>query len=125
MSKRRAVIFVNPSRVEAVTAAHELAAILIHENFEIVSPADAQIANVERVSNEEIGAVEIAIVLGGDGTILRGAEATLLRDIPLLGINLGHVGFLAEVEKPPLADIARSIVEKSYVYENRMVLGYS
>ena len=125
MSKRRAVIFVNPSRVEAVTAAHELAAILIHENFELVSPADAQIANVERVSNEEIGAVEIAIVLGGDGTILRGAEATLLRDIPLLGINLGHVGFLAEVEKPPLADIARSIVEKSYVYENRMVLGYS
>ena len=69
--------------------------------------------------------VEVAVVLGGDGTILRGAEVTLNRDIPLLGINLGHVGFLAEVEKPEISAIAQSIVEKSYVYENRMVLGYS
>lgn len=125
MSKRRAVIFVNPSRSEAVRAAHELAAILIGRDFELVSPADAQIENVKHVTNEEIGEVEIAIVLGGDGTILRGAEATLLRDVPLLGINLGHVGFLAEVEKPSLPDIAESIVAKTYVHENRMVLGYS
>ena len=125
MSKRRAVIFVNPSRAEALTAARELAKLLTLENFELISPADATIENVQRVSTDEIGDVEIAIVLGGDGTILRGAEATLLRDIPLLGINLGHVGFLAEVEKPSLADIAKSVVDKSYVYENRMVLGYS
>jgi NAD+ kinase len=42
-----------------------------------------------------------------------------------LGINLGKVGFLAEVSKPALSDIATSIVDKTYVYENRMVLGYS
>jgi NAD+ kinase len=69
--------------------------------------------------------IEIAIILGGDGTILRGAEVTLLRDIPLLGINLGKVGFLAEVSKPGIAEIAKSVIEKSYVYESRMVLGYS
>ena len=125
MSQRRAVIFVNPSRVEAVTAARDLAAILIKEGFALVSPADAIIENVQQVANDAIGEVEIAIVLGGDGTILRGAEATLHRDIPLLGINLGHVGFLAEVEKPTLEDIAESIVKKSYLYENRMVLGFS
>ena len=125
MSKRRAVVFINPSRAEAVRAAEELAQILTSQSFELVTPTDVSIANIAQVSIEEIGDVEVAVVLGGDGTILRGAEVTLTRDIPLLGINLGHVGFLAEVEKPEISAIAQSIVEKSYVYENRMVLGYS
>ena len=125
MSKRRAVVFINPSRVEAVRAAEELAEILSDQNFELVTPTDVSIANITTVKIEDIGEVEVAVVLGGDGTILRGAEVTLTRDIPLLGINLGHVGFLAEVEKPEISAIAQSIVEKSYVYENRMVLGYS
>lgn len=125
MSKRRAVIFINPSRVEAVRAAEELAGILTSKNFELVTPTDVSISNIAQVAIESIGEVEVAVVLGGDGTILRGAEVTLTRDIPLLGINLGHVGFLAEVEKPEISAIAESIVERTYVYENRMVLGYS
>ena len=125
MRKRRAVVFINPSRVEAVSAAQELAQTLTAQNFELVTPTDVAIENIAQVSIESIGEVEVAVVLGGDGTILRGAEVTLTRDIPLLGINLGHVGFLAEVEKPEISAIAQSIVEKSYVYENRMVLGYS
>jgi NAD+ kinase len=125
MIRRRAVIFANPSRPEALTAAGELATLLIAENFELVSPTEVAIPGVLTVDIDAIGEVEIAIVLGGDGTILRGAEVTLLREIPLLGINLGHVGFLAEVEKPALKTIVESIVNKSYVYENRMVLGYS
>jgi len=125
MSKRRAVIFINPSRIEAVKAAQELAEILTAQGFDLVSPTEVSIANITQVSIDQIGEVEVAVVLGGDGTILRGAEVTLNREIPLLGINLGHVGFLAEVEKPSISAIAQSIVEKSYVYENRMVLGYS
>lgn len=125
MSRRRAVIFINPSRIEAVKAAQELAEILTAQNFDLLSPTEVSIPNITQVNSEQIGEVEIAVVLGGDGTILRGAEVTLTRGIPLLGINLGHVGFLAEVEKPAISAIAQSIVEKSYVYENRMVLGYS
>jgi len=125
MSKRRAVVLINPSRIEAVSAARDLAAILIGHDFELVTPTEVSVENISPVSVDNIGDVEVAIVLGGDGTILRGAEVTLLRGVPLLGINLGHVGFLAEVTKPALADIAMSIVNKSYVYENRMVLGYS
>jgi NAD+ kinase len=108
-----------------VSAAHTLADLLIKENFELVTPTEVDVTNISRVSIDAIGDVEIAIVLGGDGTILRGAEVTLSRNIPLLGINLGHVGFLAEVSKPALIDIARSIIDRTYVYENRMVLGYS
>ena len=125
MSIRRAVVFINPSREEAVNAARDLAKLLIAANFELVSPTEVVIENIKSVTSDAIGEVEVAIVLGGDGTILRGAEVTLDRDIPLLGINLGHVGFLAEVSKPALTDIAASIIGKTYVYENRMVLGYS
>ncbi|MFM6841517.1 MAG: NAD kinase [Candidatus Planktophila sp.] len=125
MSRRRAVVLINSSRIEAVSAARDLASILIQHDFELVTPTEISVDNIAPVSVDNIGEVEVAIVLGGDGTILRGAEVTLLRGIPLLGINLGHVGFLAEVSKPSLADIAKSIVDKSYVYENRMVLGYS
>jgi NAD+ kinase len=125
MSKRRAVVLINPSREEAVTAARKLAEILIPQGFDLVTPTEVEIENIPRVQAEDIGDVEVAIVLGGDGTILRGAEVTLLRGIPLLGINLGHVGFLAEVEKPEISAIAQSIIDKSYVSENRMVLGYS
>jgi len=125
MSTRRAIVFVNPSRDEAVTAAKELSRLLIEEGFELFTSSDVTIEGVMNMPLETLVEIEIAIVLGGDGTILRGAEATLLRDIPLLGINLGKVGFLAEVTRPQVSEIAQSIISKSYVYENRMVLGYS
>jgi NAD+ kinase len=63
--------------------------------------------------------------LGGDGTILRAAEITLKRNVPLLGINMGHVGFMAEVNRPTIAAIAQSIISKSYVTEDRMILRFA
>jgi NAD+ kinase len=125
MTIRRAALLINPSRVEAIEAAQKLAKLLINSGFQLATSSDAKIEGVENTSIKNFGDIEIAIVLGGDGTILRGAEVTLLRDIPLLGINLGKVGFLAEVSKPSIENVAKSIIEKSYVYENRMVLGYS
>jgi NAD+ kinase len=125
MSIRRAILFVNPSRNEAVAAAKELSQLLIKEGFQLFTSSDVAIDGVMNMPLETLEDIEIAVVLGGDGTILRGAEATLLRDIPLLGINLGKVGFLAEVTRPQVSEIAQSIISKSYVYETRMVLGYS
>lgn len=125
MSKRRAVFLVNPSRPEAVEAAKELSSLLKVADFELVTVSDVEIAGIQNIRPNEVGSVEVAVVLGGDGTILRAAEITIDRNIPLLGINLGHVGFMAEVEKHAVSVIAASIIEKSYSYENRMVLGYS
>ena len=125
MSTRRAVFLVNPSRPEAVEAAKILSSLLKAAHFELVTVSDVEIADIQQVRADEVGSVEVAVVLGGDGTILRAAEVTIDRDIPLLGINLGHVGFMAEVEKHSVEVIATSIIEKSYSCENRMVLGYS
>jgi len=66
--------------------------------------------------------IELAIVLGGDGTILRAAE--LVRDgtAPILGINMGHVGFLAEIEPDVIDDAMRRVIACDYHVEERMTL---
>lgn len=127
MSKRGAVLVVNPSREEALLSARELALLLGEAGFNLVTTSDVSIEGVRSISLVDLQSeeIEIAIVLGGDGTILRGAELTLERNIPLLGINLGHVGFMAEVEKPSIKAIAQSVIDRTYLHEDRMVLGYS
>ena len=124
MSIRSVAFLVNPSRPEAISAAGELAPLLFSAGFSLYTISDIDIEGIKKVSAEDLPEIEIAVVLGGDGTILRAAEVTLARKIPLLGINLGHVGFLAEVDRPTIKAIAQSIIEKSYVSENRMVLQF-
>ncbi|MFT4051940.1 MAG: NAD kinase [Microbacterium sp.] len=69
-----------------------------------------------------VAQIEIAIVLGGDGTILRAAE--LVRDgtAPILGINMGHVGFLAEIEADVIDDAMRRVIDSDYEVEERLAL---
>jgi NAD+ kinase len=124
MSIRSVAFLVNPSRPEAISAAGELAPLLFSAGFSLYTISDIDIEGIKKVAAEDLPEIELAVVLGGDGTILRAAEVTLARKIPLLGINLGHVGFLAEVDRPTIKAIAQSIIEKSYVSENRMVLQF-
>ena len=65
---------------------------------------------------------EIVIVLGGDGTLLRAAELSRPARVPLIGVNLGHVGFLAEAEPDGLADAVDRLVARQYVVEERMTI---
>ena len=125
MSKKRAaVLVVNPSRAEAVEAATELAGLLQKADFDLFTISEVAISGVTNSAPENLPVVEIAVVLGGDGTILRGAELTRERNIPLLGINIGHVGFMAEVIRPEIAAVAKSVIDKSYGLDSRMVLAY-
>lgn len=69
-----------------------------------------------------IGELELVIVLGGDGTILRAAEIARGCSAPLLGVNLGHVGFLAESERDDLTGTVTRALAKDYLVEERMTL---
>lgn len=69
-----------------------------------------------------VAELEVAMVLGGDGTILKAAEIVRMAEVPLIGINLGHVGFLAESERDGLADAVERVVAKDYVVKERMAL---
>jgi len=68
---------------------------------------------------------ELVIVLGGDGAILRGAERARSAGVPLLGINLGRVGFLAEAEREDADEVVRAIVERNWQTEERTALDVS
>ena len=65
---------------------------------------------------------ELVCILGGDGSILRGAELSRGSGVPLLGVNFGHVGFLAEVERDDLDVTVERIVSRNYTVEERMTL---
>lgn len=65
---------------------------------------------------------EVVIVLGGDGTLLRAAELSRPVGTPLLGVNLGHVGFLAEAEREDLSATVDKVVTRGYAVEERMTL---
>ncbi|MFV0319773.1 MAG: NAD kinase [Microbacterium sp.] len=66
--------------------------------------------------------VELAIVLGGDGTILRAAELVRGGSAPVLGINMGHVGFLAEIERDELDEAVARVISRDYLVEERLAL---
>ena len=66
--------------------------------------------------------IELTIVLGGDGTILRAAEIVRDSTCPLMGVNLGHVGFLAEAERENLDETVRRAISREYDVEERMTI---
>lgn len=136
---RHVLVVTHTGRADALAAAGEVCAALLaagvtpvmtgveledHKRFaaEQLAPNEALAGVV--VLGQDVSAefVELAMVLGGDGTILKGAEIVREAQTPLLGINLGHVGFLAESERDGLTDAVRRVVEKDYVVKERLAL---
>ena len=87
-------------------------------------PAACLLIHICRRNTREVslGDIELAIVLGGDGTILRAAEVTRGSAAPLLGVNLGHIGFLAESERDDMDDAVRRVIARDYRVEERLAL---
>jgi NAD+ kinase len=73
-------------------------------------------------SDDAARGAELVIVLGGDGSLLRAAEFSRPAAAPLIGVNLGHVGFLAEAEPDGLADLVERVVARDYAVEERMTI---
>ncbi|MDZ4265310.1 MAG: NAD kinase, partial [Mycobacterium sp.] len=65
---------------------------------------------------------ELVLVLGGDGTFLRAADLARTVEIPVLGVNLGRIGFLAEAEADSIDTVLEHVVKRTYVVEERMTL---
>ncbi|HEU5484170.1 MAG TPA: NAD kinase, partial [Microlunatus sp.] len=131
---RRVAVLIHLGRREAVETAlgiiERLAAAGITA---VMHQADAEILNSRLTTASVVGAtpecyaeqtrdVELMLVLGGDGTILRGAEKVISSDTPLLGVNLGHVGFLAEAEAAEIDSIVDHVVHRTYTVEERFTI---
>jgi NAD+ kinase len=120
---RNLLVVCNPSRKDAISAVIELQSAL-SSSFEIFTISDVEISGIKKVMINDLPEIEVAVVLGGDGTTLRAAEVAHLSNVPLLGVNLGHVGFLSEVEESNTSDVISAVLNKSYVIDSRITLKY-
>jgi NAD+ kinase len=127
------MVLAHTGREAAVVAAEELLELLLDAGLTpMMLPAEAAGLSAKahgclRVADFEdpLDSAELVIVVGGDGTILRGAELVRGTLVPLLGINLGHVGFLAEAERDNLDYTVARIAARDYEVEERMTLDVS
>ena len=130
--KRRILIVVHTGRPDSVDAAvrvHDLlvaaGAIPVMDGgqWDELGAGRARFPLAEVLGRDtDIDGVELAIVLCGDGTILRAAEVTRGSAAPILGVNMGHVGFLAESERDDLDDAVQRVIARDYRVEERMAL---
>lgn len=131
--ERRVAVLTHIGRAEAIEAAARLVAGFTAAGIVVAMPADDlaimtarlghAVAELEPPGKDaEAHGYELMVVLGGDGTILRGAEWVIAADIPLLGVNLGHVGFLAEAESSEIDSIVTHVVDRSYTVEERFTV---
>ena len=125
---RNIALSVNWSRPAAVSAAVQLCGLLKQEGIECYAVSETEtvaIKNCNIVAESDLPELEAVIVIGGDGTILRSAELARQFDLPLLGINHGHVGFLAEAESGDIPEIAQAIANRKWSIEERITLDVS
>ncbi len=130
MGDRRILLVTNTRRQEAVTAARATAEALLHQGMGVAATRDEcevlAVPGVVPVESLPEGSAatgcELVVVLGGDGTVLRGAERARGMGVPLLGVNLGHVGFLAELEREDLQEVVQAVVARDYRVEQRMTV---
>ena len=138
MTNQRLVLLVShTARKEALSATLECAEALLKAGITPVMDQQERsetLAHAKTVSNLSAEAIlelgkdvqesdlELTVVLGGDGTILKAAELVRASQTPLLGINLGHVGFLAESEKNEISSTMARVVAKDYLVKERMTL---
>jgi NAD+ kinase len=93
--------------------------ILAEEAADLTLPASVDLVGP---SNDAVDGCELLVVLGGDGTLLRGAEYARASGVPMVGVNLGRVGFLAEAERDDLDKVVDRVVTRAYEVEERMTL---
>jgi NAD+ kinase len=141
MSAKRLVLLVShTARDEAIVATLESAAALLAAGITPVMTQEqlketkafakgSALSTLDQVL--ELGSdiaeadLELAVVLGGDGTILKAAEIVRESQTPLLGINLGHVGFLAESEKNEIGSTIERVAKRDYIVKERLTLDVS
>ena len=132
---RRVLVLTHTGRDEARAFAHKVTEslrghdvcvrLLDNEAAELGLVAQPGLELADAGSGDPAADCELVVVLGGDGTILRAAELVHGTGLPLLGVNLGHVGFLAEAETEDVESVIEAIVSRRYEIEERLTLEVS
>ncbi|GAA3507825.1 NAD+ kinase [Streptosporangium album] len=127
-TKRTVLVTAHTGRGAAVEAARVVIGRLLDAGLTVrILNAEADAiacagADVVPASATAVQDAEMMIVLGGDGSLLRAAELARPAGVPLLGVNLGHVGFLAEAEAEDLTVTVDCVLQERYDVEERMTI---
>jgi NAD+ kinase len=108
-------LFTNPDRPEAVPLVERATIWLADHGHRAISARDQD-------GSVSIDGADLLVSFGGDGTLLRAVMAALDRGIPVLGVNIGRLGFLTLVEPDDLEDALAAFVNGTYDVEERMTL---
>lgn len=134
-TEREVLLMVHPDREATGEAAREVSArfakagirirVIEEDVCALINPDSHGVGSTCTVVDPDdnpADGVELVFVLGGDGTLLRAAELARLAGVPVLGVNLGRVGFLAEADSDALADTVQRVVDGDYQVEERMTI---
>jgi NAD+ kinase len=145
-SERRVLVLTHPGRAQAREVACEMVGALTGHGIrvrllkdeaealglvdepavELVDdPAPVGMTGLTAGLPDPSAGCELVVVIGGDGTILRAAELAHASGAPILGVNLGHVGFLAEAEVDDVGSTIEAIVHRRYAAEDRLTIDVS
>jgi NAD+ kinase len=124
MAIRRVGICLKPEQPQLAAVVHGLEAWLVERGLEVVlGPNAASVTGASPTSRAELAEkVDLVIVLGGDGTLLAVARAIGSRPVPILGVNLGTLGFLTETAQEELSEALESVLRGGFDVEQRMRL---
>ena len=123
-------ILTNKSKDPDFTVSHEIERIIrehggnvqmLGDPFDGIFPGQAD-GNRKNMLAEISWDTECVIVLGGDGTIIEAARAIGKKELPIVGINLGTLGFLSVVERSEIETAVKALLDGKFVIENRMLL---
>lgn len=120
---KRILVYPNHKRDHAYHWSQRVCRELKELGAQVWAPEEAaDTLGVPAVSEQEKQRMDVAVVLGGDGTMMRGAHFLLGTEVPILGINLGTLGYLTEVEPADLSWALRQVLHGAYEVEPRLML---
>lgn len=126
--RRRVAVTIHPFRPEALQAATEFVLGCNRRGITCAAPSEdavrlaAVAPEADLIELDDAAQPELMVVFGGDGNILRAAEWAVPRQVPVLGVNLGHIGFLAELESSQVPTLIGTVADRSYQVEERMTI---
>lgn len=123
----KTAVVLNLSKQKAITCAREIAILMLANNAEVLMLSEyselfkgIQITYIDNIE-ELFESADIAITVGGDGTIIHAAKYSARQNTPLIGVNVGRLGFAAEVEPDETESLLR-ILKGDYQIESRILL---